>query len=210
MPGARKQGLPINGQAARCDSMRTEGEHSWRGGTYTRAPRICRVPLYPPDLAKCRASSHPTMNPDSDLPRLALALEYADLAAALYLAGGSDHAARLLAAAAEQVLGDLAKLLGDRAQSEEVQALLARIALRYRAPLIEPRSHLQSRQSELPLSRDGNSGMLTGLPSADARQATAAYLRAAWYTLEVMGLEAVMPGRLRKAVEHSTICEPMA
>lgn len=209
MPGARKQQEPINGQAARCDGMREQAEHSRRRGAYTRAPQICTV-LCTSGLAQRRASPYPTMNPDSDLPKLALALEYADLAAALYLAGGSDHAARLLAAAAEQVLGDLAKLLGDRAQSDEVQSLLARIALRYRAPLIEPRSHLQSRQSELPLARGDNSGMLTGLPAADARQATAAYLRAAWYTLEAMGLEAVMPGRLRKAVEHSTICEPMA
>jgi len=38
------------------------------------------------------------MSTEHDLSKLAMALEYADLAAALYLAGGSDHAARLLAA----------------------------------------------------------------------------------------------------------------
>ncbi|PND36168.1 hypothetical protein C1O66_20820 [Paucibacter aquatile] len=145
------------------------------------------------------------MSSNPDLPKLALALEYADLAAALYLAGGSDHAARLLAAAAEEVLGDLAKLLGPHAHSDEVQTLLARIALRYRAPVIEPRSHMQSRQSE---GRALDHAEPRGLPMGEARQSTAAYLRAAWYTLESMGLESVVPARLRKAVELSTICEP--
>ena len=77
---------------------------------------------------------------EHDLPKLAMALEYADLAAAHYLAGGSDYAARLLAAAAEQVLGDLAKLLGPHhAQSDEVQTQLARIAMRYKAPTLDTR-----------------------------------------------------------------------
>ncbi|WP_428508612.1 hypothetical protein [Roseateles sp.] len=145
------------------------------------------------------------MSSHTDLPKLALALEYVDLAAALYLAGGSDHAARLLAAAAEQVLGDLAKLLGPHAHTDEVQGLLARIALRYRAPLIEPRSHQQSRMSE---SRALDNAELRDIPLGEARHATAAYLRASWYTLEAMGLDAVVPARLRKAVEQSTICEP--
>ena len=35
----------------------------------------------------------------SDLPRLARALEYLDMASALYVAGGADHSAQLLAAA---------------------------------------------------------------------------------------------------------------
>ena len=145
------------------------------------------------------------MSSHTDLPKLALALEYVDLAAALYLAGGSDHAARLLAAAAEQVLGDLAKLLGPHAHTDEVQGLLARIALRYRAPLIEPRSHQQSRMSE---SRALDNAEFRDIPLGEARHATAAYLRASWYTLEAMGLDAVVPARLRKAVEQSTICEP--
>ncbi len=146
------------------------------------------------------------MNTQQDLPDLAMALEYADLAAALYLAGGSDHAARLLAAGAEQVLGDLARMLGEHAHSDEVQTLLARIALRYKAPLIEPRGHAQARRSQFALTRTSE---MAGLPEDEARNATAAYLRASWYLLESMGLEAVMPMRLQQAVESSTIFAPL-
>ncbi|MEL4179380.1 hypothetical protein [Roseateles sp. PN1] len=133
-----------------------------------------------------------------DLPKLAVALEYADLSAALYLAGGSDHAARLLAAAAEEVLGELAKLLGGHARNNDaVQTLLARIALRYQAPLIDTRSQAANRQ----LQSTGPNG-----ERDEVRAATATYLRAAWYILESMGLEAVIPQRLQKAVDQSTIC----
>ena len=137
----------------------------------------------------------------TDLSKLAMALEYADLAAALYLAGGSDHAARLLAAGAEQTLADLARLLGPHTQSDEVQILLARVALRYQAPQIEPRGHAQARREQSTLGRLGEAGP----PEGEARRATAAYLRAAWYMLESMGLEAVVPLRLQRAVDQSTI-----
>ncbi|MFY7865860.1 hypothetical protein [Roseateles sp.] len=141
---------------------------------------------------------------DTDLPQLAMALEYADLAAAHYLAGGSDYAARLLAAAAEQVLGDLARLLGPQhAQSDEVQTQLARIALRYKAPVLEARSPAQRHKSYLPNMQAHTCVAFAG--SNEIRQATAAYLRAAWYTLESMGLDAVVPVRLQKAVDQSTI-----
>ncbi|MET0518707.1 MAG: hypothetical protein ABW005_07725 [Burkholderiaceae bacterium] len=142
------------------------------------------------------------MSTHADLPKLALVLEYADLSAALYLAGGSDHAARLLAAGAEQLLGDLARLLGPDAHSDEMQTLLARIALRYQAPAIEPRGHAHVSQDQAALARAGE---LAGLPSGEARRATAAYLRAVWYMLESMGLEAVIPTRLQRAVDLSTI-----
>lgn len=138
---------------------------------------------------------------NQDLPQLAMALEYADLAAALYMAGGSDHAARLLAAGAEQVLGNLARLLGEQAQDDEVQTLLARIALRYQAPLIEPRGPARSQWAV------SCAGELEGASAneGEVRNATRAYLRACWYTLESMGLEAVMPIRLQQAVDSSTI-----
>lgn len=147
------------------------------------------------------------MSTHTDLSKLAMALEYADLSAALYLAGGSDHAARLLAAGAEQLLGDLARLLGQDAHSDEVQTQLARIALRYQAPLVEPRGHAQSRQDQSTLARPGE---LAGPIGGEARRATGAYLRAVWYTLEAMGLEAVVPLRLQRAVDHSTICSSAA
>lgn len=141
---------------------------------------------------------------EHDLPKLAMALEYADLAAAHYLAGGSDYAARLLAAAAEQVLGDLARLLGPHhAQSDEVQTLLARIALRYKAPTVESRNPSQRHKGQLPSMQIHPSA--ASHCSNEIREATAAYLRAAWYTLESMGLEAVVPVRLQKAVDQSTI-----
>ncbi|MDN3922566.1 hypothetical protein [Roseateles violae] len=147
------------------------------------------------------------MSTQDDLPKLAMALEYADLAAALYLAGGSEHAARLLAAGAEQLLGDLARLLGGHVDDDEVQSLLTRIALRYQAPLIEPRGHAQARQQQTAVQRAGE---LAGLPGGEARRATAAYLRACWFMLESMGLEAVIPLRLQRAVDHSTICASAA
>jgi hypothetical protein len=143
------------------------------------------------------------MSTEHDLSKLAMALEYADLAAALYLAGGSDHAARLLAAGAEQLLGDLARLLGPRAQEDEVQTQLTRIALRYQAPPIEPRGHAQARQEQSAVARAGE---LAGLPGGEARRSAAAYLRASWFLLEAMGLEAVIPLRLQRAIDLSTIC----
>ena len=143
------------------------------------------------------------MNNQADLPKLAMALEYADLAAAFYMAGGSDHAARLLAAGAEALLGDLARMLGESAQDDETQTLLARIALRYQAPLIEPRGHAQARKEQVAVQRAAE---LAGLQEGEARRATAAYLRASWYLLESMGLESVIPARLQKAVDQSTIC----
>lgn len=142
------------------------------------------------------------MSTQADLSKLAMALEYADLAAALYLAGGSDHAARLLAAGAEQVLGDLARLLGPNAHSDEVQVLLARIALRYQAPTIEPRGHALARTDQASMA---HSGEWVHAHEGEARRATAAYLRATWYMLESMGLEAVIPTRLQKAIDQSTM-----
>jgi hypothetical protein len=150
-------------------------------------------------LGACMSSQH-------DLPNLALALEYADLAAALYMAGGSDNAARLLAAGAEQVLGDLARLLGEQAHSDEVQTLLARIALRYEAPPMHTRGHAHARRSQFAVLRAHE---MAGLPEGDARSDTVAYLRASWYLLESMGLEAVIPTRLQHAVESSTIVAPL-
>ncbi len=140
------------------------------------------------------------MSTQADLSKLAMALEYADLGAALYLAGGSDHAAKLLAAAAEQVLSDLARLLGPAAHSNEVQSLLTKIAGRYQAPPVDRRSAKRPEQlSALGLAPRQD------LATEEIRQDTAAYLRAAWYTLESMGLDAIVPMRLQKAVDHSTI-----
>ena len=147
-----------------------------------------------------------SMSSQNDLPNLAVALEYADLAAALHMSGGSDNAARLLAAGAEQVLGDLARLLGNQAHSDEVQTLLARIAMRYQAPPIQPRDHAQARRSQFAVMRAHE---MAGTPEDDVRSETVAYLRASWYLLESMGLEAVIPTRLQQAVESSTIVAPL-
>jgi hypothetical protein len=142
------------------------------------------------------------MSAQGDLPRLALALEYVDIGSALYLAGGSDHAARLLSAAAEQLLGDLCRLLGEQEHSIELHALLQRVAERYAAPRFESSGHLQARAAQQALGRASEMG---GLPASKARQETEAFLRAAWYLLESMGLEAVAPQRLQQAIEMSTI-----
>jgi len=142
------------------------------------------------------------MTLQGDLPKLALALEYVDLGAALYLAGGSDYAARLLAAAGEQLLGDLARLLGEQEQTEQLYGLLRRVAAHYNAPRVGIRGHAQARGVQLALARASEMG---GLPGAEAREQTGALLRAAWYLLESMGLEAAAPQRLQQAIELSTI-----
>ena len=110
----------------------------------------------------------------SDLPKLARALEYVDLAAALYLAGGSDHAARLLAAAAEQLLGDLCRLLNEQEQNEELQALLRRVAERYAAPRFDARGHAQARGNQQALARAGEMGGLAADESGPAWPPSAA------------------------------------
>ncbi len=145
----------------------------------------------------------------TDLSKLTVALEYADMASGLYLAGDSNHAARLLAAAAEEVLGDLARLLGNHVHGDEMQLLLARIARRYRSPVTGLHSQTRMRNAQLQnRSAVAHVDELHDLPPDDARMATAAYLRAAWYTLQSMGLDAVIPARLQKAVSQSTICTP--
>ena len=129
------------------------------------------------------------------------------MAAGLYLAGDSNHAARLLAAAAEEVLGDLARLLGSHVYADDMQVLLAHIARRYQSPLIAPHSQTRIRNAQLQArSADPHLEELPDLPLDNARLATAAYLRAAWYTLQSMGLDAVVPERLQRAVSQSTIC----
>lgn len=145
----------------------------------------------------------------TDLSKLTVALEYVDMAAGLYLAGDSNHAARLLAAAAEEVLSDLARLLGNHVHADEMQVLLARIARRYQSPVIELHSQTRMRNAQLQArSAAANPNELPDVPPDNARMAAAAYLRAAWYTLQSMGLDAVIPARLQKAVSQSTICTP--
>ena len=74
-----------------------------------------------------------------DLQRLSAALEYVDLAAGLYLAGGADQAARLLAAAAEQQLGDLVRLIDAPSATVDTRELLARVARAHRPAVVAPR-----------------------------------------------------------------------
>lgn len=148
------------------------------------------------------------MNLNADLPRLALSLEYVDMAAALYLAGGSDFAARLLAAAAEQQLGDLARLLGDEVQdNDELQRLLRRVAQHYAAsaPTLGIDGHEQARRGQKSLTQLGQMAGVDSGAGSEVRQATESLLRAAWYLLESMGLEGVAPLRLQMAIERSTV-----
>jgi len=136
----------------------------------------------------------------SDLPRLARALEYLDMASALYIAGGADHSAQLLAAAGERLLGDLARLIQSPEHGPEVQQLLSRVTQHhpgYSTP--EVPGHAQNRQLQQMLARQDS-------PEAAAlRQATSALLRASWYLMETMGLESLAPSRLHQAIEKSTI-----
>jgi hypothetical protein len=149
------------------------------------------------------------MSLSPDLPKLVMALEYADLSAAHYLAGGSDHAARLLAAGAEALLGDLARMLAphvgnddDGDGDDEVQALVTRVALEYESPLRIPRGHDLARRENDALER---ASQMAGFSESEVRHATAALLRSCWYQLESLGLEALIPSRLQRAVDESTI-----
>jgi len=145
----------------------------------------------------------PPMSLSPDLPKLVMALEYADLSAAHYLAGGSDHAARLLAAGAEALLGDLARMLAPYVEDDdEIQALVTRVALDYESPMRIPRGHDLARRENDALER---ASQMAGFSESEVRHATAALLRSCWYQLEALGLEALIPSRLQRAVDESTI-----
>jgi hypothetical protein len=133
------------------------------------------------------------MSTNPDLQRLSAALEYADLAAGLYLAGGADQAARLLAAAAEQQLGDLVRLIDAPSATVDTRELLARIARAHRPAVVAPRQPQERSWDDSPVELDGT------------RDEIVALLRAAWFMLEAMGLASLAPERLQQAVEHSTV-----
>lgn len=133
------------------------------------------------------------MSSNPDLQRLSAALEYADLAAGLYLAGGADQAARLLAAAAEQQLGDLVRLIDAPSATVDTRELLARIARAHRPAVVAPRQSQDRSWDDSPVEVDGT------------RDEIVALLRAAWFMLEAMGLASLAPERLQQAVEHSTV-----
>jgi hypothetical protein len=128
-----------------------------------------------------------------DLQRLSAALEYVDLAAGLYLAGGADQAAKLLAAAAEQQLGDLVQLIDAPSATVDTRELLARIARAHRPAVVAPREAPDRVLGGEPVETDAT------------REEIVAYLRAAWFMLEAMGLASLAPARLQEAVDHSTV-----
>jgi hypothetical protein len=133
------------------------------------------------------------MSSNPDLQRLSAALEYVDLAAGLYLAGGADQAARLLAAAAEQQLGDLVRLIDAPSATVDMRELLARIARAHRPAVVAPREAPVREWEEEPTQTD------------TTREEVVAYLRASWFMLEAMGLASLAPDRLQQAVEQSTV-----
>jgi CTP:molybdopterin cytidylyltransferase MocA len=128
-----------------------------------------------------------------DLQRLSAALEYVDLAAGLYLAGGADQAAKLLAAAAEQQLGDLVQLIDAPSATVDTRELLARIARAHRPAVVAPRQAPDRAWDGEPVETDAT------------REEILAYLRAAWFMLEAMGLASLAPARLQEAVDNSTV-----
>jgi hypothetical protein len=134
--------------------------------------------------------------PNADLQRLAAALEYVDLAAGLHLAGGADHAAHLLAAAAEAQLGDLVRLIDAPSATVDTRELLARVARAHRPAVVAPRGEPQ---------QPWGGAEAEPTPADNLREETVAYLRAAWFMLEAMGLASLAPERLQEAVEHSTV-----
>ena len=134
-----------------------------------------------------------TMSSNPDLQRLSAALEYVDLAAGLYLAGGADQASRLLAAAAEQQLGDLVRLIDAPSATMDMREMLARIARAHRPAVVAPRPPAERDWDDEPVLTDAT------------REETVAFLRAAWFMLEAMGLASLAPERLQQAVENSTV-----
>ncbi len=128
-----------------------------------------------------------------DLQRLSAALEYVDLAAGLYLAGGADQAARLLAAAAEQQLGDLVRLIDAPSATVDTRELLARVARAHRPAVVAPNDSPGQVWNDEPTQTDAT------------REEIVAYLRAAWFMLEAMGLASLAPQRLQQAVDNSTV-----
>ena len=133
------------------------------------------------------------MSSNPDLQRLSAALEYVDLAAGLYLAGGADQAARLLAAAAEQQLGDLVQLIDAPSATVDMRELLARVARAHRPAVVAPRQS------------PGRGGDDETLLAVATREEIIPFLRAAWFMLEAMGLASLAPERLQQAVDHSTV-----
>ncbi|MFN3303659.1 MAG: hypothetical protein ACK44A_08055 [Roseateles sp.] len=133
------------------------------------------------------------MSSNPDLQRLSAALEYVDLAAGLYLAGGADQAARLLAAAAEQQLGDLVRLIDAPSATVDTRELLARVARAHRPAVVAPREGTDRGWDDEPTQTDA------------VREETVAFLRAAWFMLEAMGLASLAPERLQQAVDNSTV-----
>jgi hypothetical protein len=133
------------------------------------------------------------MSSNPDLQRLSAALEYVDLAAGLYLAGGADQAARLLAAAAEQQLGDLVRLIDAPSATVDTRELLARIARAHRPAVVAPREVSTRDWDGEPVLADAT------------REEIVAFLRASWFMLEAMGLAALAPERLQQAVDNSTV-----
>lgn len=131
------------------------------------------------------------MSSNPDLQRLSAALEYVDLAAGLYLAGGADQAAHLLAAAAEQQLGDLVRLIDTAGTTVDSRELLARIARAHRPAVVAARE--QSAQEWAEADNEA------------VREETVAFLRSAWFLLEAMGLAPLAPRRLQEAVDRSTV-----
>jgi hypothetical protein len=129
----------------------------------------------------------------SDLNRLATALEYADLGATLYLGGGSDHAARLLAAAAEQVLGEVVRLVDGPFATDDTLELLKRIASSYQPKSTPPPATHRRLIPESPVGED------------PLRAEAEAYLRATWFMLESIGVGALAPPSLLQAVEKTTV-----
>ncbi len=133
------------------------------------------------------------MSSNPDLQRLAAALEYVDLAAGLYLAGGADQAAHLLAAAAEQQLGDLVRLIDTAGTTMDSRELLARIARAHRPAVVAAREEPAQEWAEAVADNDA------------VREETIAFLRSAWFLLEAMGLAPLAPHRLQEAVDRSTV-----
>lgn len=85
------------------------------------------------------------------------------------------------------------RLIDAPSATVDMRELLARIARAHRPAVVAPRQ-LAGRDWEAePVLADAT------------REEIVAYLRAAWFMLEAMGLAALAPDRLQQAVDHSTV-----
>jgi hypothetical protein len=85
------------------------------------------------------------------------------------------------------------RLIDAPSATVDMRELLARIARAHRPAVVAPRAAPERDWDDEPVLADAT------------RDEIVAYLRAAWFMLEAMGLASLAPERLQQAVDNSTV-----